>query len=138
MSSKITLLVCRSCIRDNPQSDPCFLNEATLRATYQKKIKKGLLGGDLCELRITDCLTNCQNPNSVQIERDDGEMLFGGILTQKNADQVIDLVKTVVNACHALGPSEELEEKLVFVRPKQEWREGLDATPADRRILKKE
>lgn len=136
MGSNIILKVCRSCVRDNPQSDPCFLNEATLRATYQKKVKKGLLSGQICELQFVDCLTNCQNPNSVQIERDDGEMLFGGINHQKQVDQIIEVVKTNTNACHALGPSEELEEQLVFVRPKQEWREGLDATPADRRKLK--
>lgn len=137
MGSKIILKVCRSCVRDNPQSDACLLNEATLRATYQKKVKKGLLGGQLCELQFVDCLTNCQNPNSVQIERDDGDMLFGNINTQKQIDHIMETVKTCSNACHALGPSEELEEQLVFVRPKQEWREGLDATPADRRLLKK-
>ncbi|QQR79557.1 MAG: hypothetical protein IPJ69_09355 [Deltaproteobacteria bacterium] len=103
MSSKIILKVCRSCIRDNPQSDPCFLNEATLKATYQKKIKKPILGEPICELRLVDCLTNCQNPNSVQIERDDGDMLLGSINSQKNIDQVIELVKTVGECLSCFG-----------------------------------
>jgi len=132
---KIVLQVCRSCIRDNEQSDPTLKDEATLRKTYQEKLKRGLFGR-VAELRIVDCLTNCANPNSVQIQRDDGEILFGKICSQSSVDAVIQLSDELRDPSKELVPSKILTPHLIFVRPHTQWRKGTDSTHADRIQLK--
>jgi predicted metal-binding protein len=132
MKQKITLMVCRSCIAQNPQEDPCMKDEAALRETYERKLKTGFLGGKLAELLVVDCLTNCENPNSVQVNREDGEMLFGLIRSEKQIDEIIRLVKDLKDSRKSLEASEALKKQLTFVRPHREWRAGEDAYHADR------
>jgi predicted metal-binding protein len=132
MKQKITLMVCRSCIVQNSQEDSCLKDEASLRQTYEKKLKTGFFGARLAELQIVDCLTNCENPNSVQINREDGEMLFGFIRSEKQMDELIELVKKLRDSKKPLAPSEALKKNLTFVRPHREWRKGKDAFHADR------
>ncbi len=131
MSHKITLLVCRSCIRENAQTDPCFQDNDALEKTYAEKLKKGFFGHH-AELRLTDCLTNCQNSNAVEICRADGQILLGLIRSEKDVDQVIDLVKTLKDSSAPLQVSDELQEKMVCVRSAAAWRAGTEAAPADR------
>lgn len=130
-SHKIALLVCRSCIRENTQADPSLTSEEHLRKIYSQKLKKRLFG-KLAELRIVDCLTNCQNPNSVQIDREDGEMLFGRINNCARIDDVIQLVEKLRGKDVPFQPSESLKPCLVFVRPHRDWRSEGEAVPADR------
>jgi len=132
MKQKITLRVCRSCIVQNSQEDPAMKDEASLKATYEKKLKTGLLGLKIAELQIVDCLTNCENPNSVQISRKDGEILFGLIRSEKQIDELIRLVKDLRDPKNNLEASEALKKNLTFVRPHRGWRAGEDAFHADR------
>jgi predicted metal-binding protein len=130
-SEKIILKVCRSCVSQNLQSDPALQSETALRVTYESKIKKGLFG-KIAELQIVDCLTNCENPNAVQIDRADGEMLFGKISNEALVDEVIQLVRELRDPSKPFVPSENLKPCLVFVRPHLQWRPGNHAAHADR------
>jgi len=128
----LTLKVCRSCIVQNPQTDPALRDEETLRVTYEKKVPGGFFGGRVIELCIVDCLTNCENPNSVQIDREDGEILFGGINDENSVDQIIALAKELKDLKKPLEASLLLKSRCMFSRPHREWRSGGDAVHADR------
>lgn len=132
MSQKIILKVCRSCIVQNSQGDVALKDEPTLRETFEGKLKKGFLRGKVADLQIVDCLTNCENPNSVQIDRGDSEMLLGFIRTEKEVDELIRLVNELRQTRMPFAVSEALKEKLIFVRPHRAWRSGEDAFHADR------
>ncbi|MBL7684523.1 MAG: hypothetical protein JNK65_00605 [Deltaproteobacteria bacterium] len=129
--SKITLMVCRSCITENAQQDAVFKDESTLRKTYEKKLKTGLFS-KLATLRIVDCLTNCENPNSVQIENENEEMLLGLIKSESQIDEVIRLIADLRATGRKLSPSEALKKNLVFVRPHRSWNQEKQAVAADR------
>ncbi len=131
MGKKVTLLVCRSCIRENKQADPCLIDEPTLRATYARKLKKGWFGKK-AELRVVDCLTNCQNSNSAQINREDGEILFGKISSEVLVDEVIQLAVTLSDTQQPLAASDSLKQCFIHTRPHRQWRQGEDSVPADR------
>src|SRR4030095_7333744 len=131
-SKSITLKVCRSCIVQNPQSDPCLKDEETLKATYEAKLGRGFFGGLSIKLCISDCLTNCENPNSVQIDREDGEILFGKISDEKSVDQIVELAKELKDLKKPLEASEALKSRCMFTRPHREWRPGSDAVHAVR------
>jgi predicted metal-binding protein len=130
-SKTLSLKVCRSCVVQNQQSDPLFKDEESLRMAYERKIKQGLFGR-VAELCIVDCLTNCENPNSVQIDREDGEILFGRISEENLVDQVVELAKKLKDLQRPLEPSEALKSRCMFTRPHPEWRPGEDAAHADR------
>ncbi len=130
-SRKVTVLVCRSCIRENPQSEPALANEESLRITYKRKLKRGFFR-NLAELQIVDCLTNCQNPNSVQIDCEDGEMLFGRISTCQKVDEIVVLVNKLRDLSEPLKTSEILAENLIFVRSHRDWRSDGNIIHADR------
>src|SRR4030095_907181 len=133
MKSKTLILkVCRSCVVQNPQTDPALKNEEALRETYEKKLPGGLFGGRAIDLCVVDCLTNCENPNSVQIEREDGEILFGKISDEESVDQVIALAKELKDLKKPLEASPSLKSRCMFSRPHREWRPGDDAVHADR------
>jgi predicted metal-binding protein len=130
-SKKLTLLVCRSCIRENKQTDPKLMDEETLRATYTKKMKKTFFG-QIAELRFLDCLTNCQNPDSVQINRGDQEMLFGKISSERRVDEVVELVRNLRDSKKPLAPSDTLKPCLVFVRSQATPKSGEAPIRGDR------
>jgi predicted metal-binding protein len=132
MAQKITLMVCRSCIDQNAQSDPALQDQAALHKTYEKKLKTGFFRSKIAELRFVDCLTNCENPNAVQIDREDGEILLGLIRTESEVDEVIRLVKGLNESGTPLLISEKLQSNLTFIRPHRHWRTGEDTFHADR------
>ncbi len=134
-NKKVTVLVCRSCIVQNKQEDPALKNEESLQRLYEKKLKKGFFG-KIAELRMVDCLTNCENPNSVQIDREDGEILFGKISDEQAMDEIVQLAEALRDSKKSLEVPPSLQKKLMFVRPHFEWRAGEDAVHADRFPLK--
>jgi|GEM_PF-2572076 len=134
-SSSITLKVCRSCIVQNPQNDPCLKDEDALRTTYEKRLPRGLFGSRPIELCVVDCLTNCENPNSVQIDREDGEILFGKINDEASVDQIVALARDLKDLRKPLEASPPLKSRCMFSRPHREWRPGEDPVHADRFLL---
>ncbi|MDP2600009.1 MAG: hypothetical protein Q8P84_04655 [Deltaproteobacteria bacterium] len=73
------------------------------------------------ELKIADCLTNCHKPNSVQISRDDGEMLLGWICSESLVDEVVKLADQLKKGTTPLKPSTALKEKLIEIHPVTKW-----------------
>ena len=137
-SSKTTLFVCRSCVLQNTQKDPSFQSEKILKETYEKKLKKGFFG-KIAELRIVDCLTNCENPNSIMIDRADEELLLGSINEEKWVDETIKLLKTLQDVSQPLQASQALESRMVYKRPRRHWKASETPFHADRiRLTAKE
>ncbi|MDP2600007.1 MAG: hypothetical protein Q8P84_04645 [Deltaproteobacteria bacterium] len=65
---KIIVSVCRSCIRDNAQSDAALANEECLKNTWLKKLKKGFFGKIADPSSISKCNAwesevGCGNPS---------------------------------------------------------------------------
>jgi len=135
-SSKTTLVVCRSCILQNSQKDAAFESEKKLIETYEKKLKSGFFG-KIAELRIVDCLTNCENPNSVLIDRQGEELLLGNIDEEKWADETIKLLKTLKDPSQPLQASQALASRTVYKRPHRRWEASNKAFHADRIRLPK-
>ena len=130
-STKTTLFVCRSCALQNTQKDPSFQSEKILRETYEKKLKKGFFG-KIAELRIVDCLTNCENPNSVMIDRENEELLLGNINEEKWVNEVVKLLKKLQDNSQPLQVSPALESRMVYKRPHRHWKASETPFHADR------
>ena len=117
---KITVVFCRSCIRDNEQKNPTFSDEKKVQELYEEKLKKRWFG-KIAELKMSDCLTNCRNPNSVKIEREDGEILFGWINDLEQVDQIVALAESLKNPKSVLRSTENLADKVIWSRGPEEW-----------------
>lgn len=115
MASKIKLLVCRSCIRDNPQSDSLFASVENAKQVYGKKLRRNFFGTH-AELKWVDCLTNCHRPNSVQIETLSGEeILFAEISSNNKMDEVIEMVKKFSKSSEPVTVPASLQENLRWI-----------------------
>jgi hypothetical protein len=137
-SQKVVIKVCRSCVRENAQAEPRLCNETCLRSTWGaaaacRTVEKGgllarlldlpaALGGRparVAGLQVVDCLTGCDNPNSVQLERGDFDMLLGRISTMALVDAVVDLARALEDPTRPFVPSPALAPHLVFVRDRR-------------------
>ena len=115
---KITLDICASCLRDNPQQESLLQNIPQLVAHYQKHLKPGWFRKHP-KVRLVDCLSNCRNGNSVQINRDDGAILLGQINSAELITAIIKLAQKL-RGPSPLEVSTELAKYVARVMPPQD------------------
>ena len=92
-NKKLKLLVCRTCIRDNP-GQGIFATVDSLTDVYKKGLKKGLFSCS-AEMDLQNCFTECENFHCVQLTDSDKGFRLKKISTPEKIETVLQWVKQV-------------------------------------------
>lgn len=110
LKPNVTVLICQSCIATNVQGCEFFSETRIVHDAVSRRYRKRLFKRPV-RFFFVDCLGNCRNPNSVQIDREDGSLLYGRIQDEETFQAILDLgeklndTKTPLNDVQACAPN---------------------------------
>ena len=115
--NKIQVVICRTCLRDNPEEGSLSSFEENAKV-YQQGLKKGFLKKH-GELRYQNCFTHCEKFHCVQVTRNGEGFLLQQVSTPQKIKDVLDWVKES-KATSRFEPPHSLHDNVIAPVKSQE------------------
>lgn len=118
--NKLQVVLCRTCLRDNPQEGDWKSFEANAKV-YQQKLKDGFLRKH-AELRFQNCFSYCEKFHCVQVTKNGEGFLLQKISTPQKVNDLVDWVKESKKSPYFELPHSLHDNLIAPVKPQEKYK----------------